>query len=273
MELGLAPVPTIDTDACAVGNGGDGCRVCVERCPYEAIEVRAEAGRSELRIDPLACQSCGACSGVCPTSAIARPFLPDAELIARLVGAAQAAEAPVVAVTCPDSAPCVAAALGTEHVVVTASLLVVNETHLLAAVLAGARRVVMVGCPRCTHDEPGLLREPLAVARTMLGDPARLTYVDAGRGHRLQDAIVALAELPPPARILGPLERLDLEASSSAGNGSRCCSREPTARRRPPWRRPASGPSPSTWTPVWLAAPVRSRAPRMRCGWTGPPPP
>jgi tetrathionate reductase subunit B len=199
MSLVLAPLPTVEASSCAVGSAGaDGCRLCVDRCPYDAMELRSGAQGNEIRIDPLVCQRCGACSGACPTSSIERPFLPDDELVAAIVAAAQTADGPVVAVTCPASRPRVAAALGAEHVVVTPSLLVLNETHLLAGVVAGARGVLLVGCLRCTHDQPHSLLPSLSVLRAIVDDPRRVVYVEDDRSDRFETALCAAADLPAP---------------------------------------------------------------------------
>lgn len=213
MSLQFSPLPAIDSGTCAVGAAGaDGCRACLERCPYDAIDLRSRPDGYEVRVDPLACQRCGACSGVCPTSAIERPFLPDGELVASLAAAARAADGPVIGITCPESAPRVTAALGAEHVVVTPSLLVINETHLAAAIAAGARGVLLVGCPRCTHLQPESLQEPLDVARAMLDDPRRVAYVEyADRTDHFETALRTAAELPTPTRVLddGAMARLE----------------------------------------------------------------
>lgn len=210
------PAPSIDSAACAVGfSGADGCRACVERCPYDAIDLRSRPDGYEIRIDSMACQRCGACSGVCPTSAIERSFLPDGELVAALVAAARAADGPVVGVTCPESAERLIAALGAEHVVVTPSLLVLNETHLAAAVTAGARAVLLVGCARCTHLQPELLQEPLSVARAMFDDPRRVAYVEADRSDRFETALSLAAELPAPLYELDGAARDRLEEATT----------------------------------------------------------
>lgn len=191
MTLATTPLPVIDTRVCGVGEAsGAGCRVCVDRCPYDAIEVLGRPDGAEVRIDAQLCQRCGACSGACPTSAIERPFLSDRELIEAL-GAASAPRGAVV-ITCPAGAELAASVVGSEQVVVTPSLLVLNETHLLAAIAAGAEGVLLLGCPRCTHDRPDLLRQPLSVARTVLAEPRQVAFVEDGDAGRLQAAVSAL---------------------------------------------------------------------------------
>ncbi|MDQ4078302.1 MAG: 4Fe-4S binding protein [Chloroflexota bacterium] len=49
-----------------------GCGDCVARCPVGALETRN--GKATLA-DPEACTYCTLCEDVCPTEAIALPFL------------------------------------------------------------------------------------------------------------------------------------------------------------------------------------------------------
>lgn len=200
MHVTIAPLPIVDPTTCAVGSSGsDGCRICIEHCPYGAIDIRSRPEGSEIRIDPLLCQRCGACSGVCPTSSVNRPFLPDSELMASLVSAARAGNGPVVAITCPASAASVVESMGAASVVVTPSLLILNETHLLTAIVAGARAVLLVGCPRCTHDQPHSLMAPLSTVRAIVDHPSRVSYLEDDGSGRLGGAVhdSGLLSAPP----------------------------------------------------------------------------
>jgi tetrathionate reductase subunit B len=221
VSLVSMPLPVVDHDSCAVGSAGtDGCRACVERCPYDAIDVRSRPEGSRITIDPAVCQRCGACSGVCPTDAVQRPFLPDAELV-DLVVAAAAGHLGVIAVTCPDSADRVASAVGTDGVIVTPSLLILDATHLLAAVVTGARAVLLVGCPRCTHDQPQLLLSVLTAFRATVDDPRRATYVEDDGSDRLEVAVRAAAELATPVAALEPGGRDALAGATTRRQRSR----------------------------------------------------
>lgn len=126
---------------------------------------------AEIRIDEQACQRCGACSGVCPTSSIERAFLPPCEFIDVVLDAAPVGGSPVIAITCFHSQDRVSEAVGARHTVVTPSLLILDETYLLGALAGGARGMLLVGCPRCTHDEPTSLMGPLSVTRPLIDDP------------------------------------------------------------------------------------------------------
>lgn len=225
MSVMTAPLPTIDDGVSAAGSSAsDGCRVCVENCPYGAIDVRSQPDGTQVRIDPELCQRCGACSGMCPTSAIERPFLPDAELTTGVLAAAAGGGGPVVAVTCPESAVDVAATVGADHVVVVPSLLVINETHLLAAVVGGARAVLLVGCSDCTYGQAHLLRGPLSVTRALLGESERVAYIDREQRDRFAVVVAAAARLPRRA-VLGAVDRVELETAASRRDVCGCCFR------------------------------------------------
>jgi tetrathionate reductase subunit B len=209
------PAPTITSATCAVGPvGSDGCRACLETCPYGAIELRNRPDGAEMRIDANLCQRCGACSGVCPTSSIERPFLPAEELISRVLDVTAGIDGGILAITCGASEARVAKEVGGDAVVVLPSLLILDETVLLAALTAGARGVVLVGCLACTHDRPRTLLDPLTVTRTILDDPQRVAFVqDAGSSAPLHQALDRMASLTPTAVRLGLDDRLRLAAA------------------------------------------------------------
>ena len=191
------PAPTISGATCAVGPvGSDGCRACLDTCPYGAIELRNRPDGAEMRIDANLCQRCGACSGVCPTSSIERPFLPAEELVSLVADRAAGVRDGVLAITCEASQGRVAREVGGDAVVVLPSLLIVDETVLLAALGAGARGVVLVGCLACTHDRPRILLDPLTVTRTVVDDPRRVAFVeDAGTAAPLRQALDRMSSL------------------------------------------------------------------------------
>ncbi len=64
-------VVAIDPDACT------GCEICVEDCPYLALEMRARpddpAGGRLAVVDPSACVGCGICVGSCAFGAMELP--------------------------------------------------------------------------------------------------------------------------------------------------------------------------------------------------------
>ena len=212
MPATTLPAPTITHETCAVGSvNSDGCRSCLESCPYGAIEMRNRPDGTQMHIDPHLCQRCGACSGVCPTSSVERPFLPAEELTTLVADAAAAVAGGVLAITCQASEQRVAREVGGDAVVVLPSLLIVDETVLLAALTSGAGGVVLVGCLACTHDRPRTLLDPLTVTRTIIDDPRRVAFVeDDGSVAPLRQALERMTALTPMAERLGSDDRLRL---------------------------------------------------------------
>jgi ferredoxin/coenzyme F420-reducing hydrogenase delta subunit len=68
------PIAVVDPAHC------NGCRRCVDDCPYEAITMAPHPlrkGRGLAQVDPDRCASCGICVGACPSST---PFRSSATL-------------------------------------------------------------------------------------------------------------------------------------------------------------------------------------------------
>ncbi len=56
----------------------DGCALCVDICPTEALEIRENKNRLGHRavfVYPKLCKGCGVCQGTCPKEAIYIPGL------------------------------------------------------------------------------------------------------------------------------------------------------------------------------------------------------
>ncbi len=67
----------------------DGCKVCVDVCPYAApkmVEITAKDGKvaSVARIDEAKCNKCGTCSSRCPTGAIQLKHYSDDQVFNQL---------------------------------------------------------------------------------------------------------------------------------------------------------------------------------------------
>ena len=185
----LPDPPVWTADWCAAGTDGTrGCSLCVDACPYGAISIADRPSGTMVEIDNSACMRCGACTGVCPTSSLERSFLPDDDLRARLVEVVSAVPGTVLVLTCDRSANLVSA-LGVRTVELP-SLLILNETHLLQARLAGAAGVAIVACPSCHHGATGVLAAAVETARALTGDADWLllvvddSAVDAGSSLR-----------------------------------------------------------------------------------------
>jgi heterodisulfide reductase subunit A len=81
-SLGRVEVPPtiswIDPDICI------GCQVCIDLCPYGAIEFNPRAGVSE--VNPAVCKGCGSCSGFCPSGAARSRHFKSEQIFAEIDG-------------------------------------------------------------------------------------------------------------------------------------------------------------------------------------------
>ncbi len=67
-----------------------GCGLCVEACPYTAIELVASdhlKGRSVARVNGYLCKGCGTCAGACPNKAMSLIHYNDQQLVSEMIGA------------------------------------------------------------------------------------------------------------------------------------------------------------------------------------------
>ena len=62
----LDAVKSVVTENC------DGCALCLDVCPYQAIklETTAETGRARIVTDPALCKGCGLCEATCPKGGV-----------------------------------------------------------------------------------------------------------------------------------------------------------------------------------------------------------
>jgi MinD superfamily P-loop ATPase len=52
--------PEVDRNKCVL------CRLCVKKCPYNALSVK----NNKISLEPISCEGCGMCFAVCPEKAI-----------------------------------------------------------------------------------------------------------------------------------------------------------------------------------------------------------
>ena len=71
-------ISSIDPDICV------GCQVCMELCPYTAIEFNELTGISA--VNEAVCKGCGSCSGHCPSGAAKVRHFTDKQIFAELDG-------------------------------------------------------------------------------------------------------------------------------------------------------------------------------------------
>lgn len=126
----------VDPDKCRA------CGLCEERCYFDVARVKIFAnGRLTSFIDKDVCQGCGSCIAVCPAGAISMPEYGEAALLARIRELAGSGPR-VVAFACPRS-PIPDELAG--NVIVLPCIGRVSMAMMMAAVLAGACKVVLVG--------------------------------------------------------------------------------------------------------------------------------
>jgi bidirectional [NiFe] hydrogenase diaphorase subunit len=153
------------------------CGLCEEKCYFNVARVKLFAnGRLTSFIDSASCQGCGSCIAVCPTGAIAMELHDEAAILARVREMAQRGPH-VVVFACPRSP------IPEKHhdnVIVLPCIGRVSLPMMSAAVLSGARKVVLLGRdPDSCHFGEG---ERQAVKRVAFAEEmARLLQLGASR--------------------------------------------------------------------------------------------
>jgi heterodisulfide reductase subunit A len=70
-----------------------GCGLCVQTCPYTAIEYLED--RQVAHVLEVLCKGCGTCTATCPSKAIALRHFTDRQLVSEMLGAMYAMDAGV----------------------------------------------------------------------------------------------------------------------------------------------------------------------------------
>lgn len=76
--LEKSPIAVLRDRCVAVRNRNATCRLCVQACHVDAIDVSA----NEIHLSASACVGCGVCASVCPTEALVPVNPSDADLVA-----------------------------------------------------------------------------------------------------------------------------------------------------------------------------------------------
>jgi heterodisulfide reductase subunit A len=78
-EVEIEPITaTIDSEICA------GCKLCIEVCPYSAIEFIGEKGVSY--VNEALCKGCGSCVAVCPSKAANQRHFKQEQILSEIEG-------------------------------------------------------------------------------------------------------------------------------------------------------------------------------------------
>jgi heterodisulfide reductase subunit A len=78
-QVVVAPmISNIDPDVCV------GCQVCIDLCPYSAIEF--DEFRKISVINEAVCKGCGSCAGYCPSGAAKIRHFTDKQIFAEIDG-------------------------------------------------------------------------------------------------------------------------------------------------------------------------------------------
>ena len=61
-----------------------GCGLCVQVCPFGAMQLVSKDGKSVAQVTVAQCKGCGTCGGTCPSGAITMNHFRDEEIMAQL---------------------------------------------------------------------------------------------------------------------------------------------------------------------------------------------
>ena len=84
---GLFTTPEDLGSARLLGSRCSGCRLCLNECPYQALEMTEAGGRTTARVNEVLCKGCGSCAAACPSGAITQHGFTADQLEAEVAGA------------------------------------------------------------------------------------------------------------------------------------------------------------------------------------------
>jgi coenzyme F420-reducing hydrogenase delta subunit len=157
----------VDSEVC------DGCELCVEACPYDAIDMVEvkEKDKTTLsmksNIDAVRCKRCGSCARICPTGAVQLSHFTDSqvsnqlkELLSDKIGTMFPK---VVAFCCDECGYATVDMMGMGGLTYPANVLPirvpclgwVSLNNIFKALEYGADGILLVGCmlKKCQHLE------------------------------------------------------------------------------------------------------------------------
>lgn len=207
-----APLP----ERCVAAQG---CRVCVDSCPRDAIRLRD--GRIEL--SKSACESCGLCVSACPSEALTFPGHSLAELDAQITTLLDPTLADLeprgILFVCRQSAPALDASLERNSRSPAGWLPVsvpcagaVSPGLMLYCLALGAAEVGVVGCrDQCRVSQGLVVAERVGFCQELLrmigGEPERVTLCPTGSDDASAWALPAPTDVPPARHLDGSAAR------------------------------------------------------------------
>lgn len=209
-----------DEKICAGGTAQlEGCGVCIDQCPYDAL-ARVNA---RIRVEESTCEGCGGCVSICPTSALRfhNPSLEqiDAQLCALLASLPDEPAGgmrPVIVFHCGEKgAEALQVAgenlwpLGNNLLPVEVPCLrFVSEALIFRGFQLGASGVALFGCLDCPNGERPMLEERLALCRAALDafgfGAERLSLVTVESSAEAYHLASAIGELGAFLEKIGP---------------------------------------------------------------------
>lgn len=226
----LIPSRRVTSAAVAVVDPGNcnGCRRCVDDCPYTAISLEAhpkgKAGRQLAVVDAQRCAACGICAGACPS---ATPFRRMSELVSGIdlpdqpiaglrdalaAGMAGAGPAPLVVYACVCAADPEAASGPGRVVLPLACAAQLPPAFIEYAMRSGAVGVVVAHCSEhaCEYRLGSQIlidrlagRRPPQLRASVVRERLHLLAADRGQESLLSATVAAASRAdlrPPPPR-------------------------------------------------------------------------
>lgn len=205
----------------------DGCELCVEVCPYDAIGMVKAEERPPVglvaRIDEIRCQGCGSCASKCPTGAIQLQHYTDDQVLGQLSGLlsenGDSMLPKVVAFCCDECGYATVDLAGMGEKTYPANVLPmrvpclggVSLYHIFKAFEYGADGILLVGCLRgnCQHLKGNVFAEnAVTFARSILDEiglnSRRLRMVSVCAADPIEFSKVA-SSLVNDVKELGPI--------------------------------------------------------------------
>jgi len=212
-EVGIDPIRAeVDAERC------NGCRLCVEVCPFSAIKMKE--GEKLAEVNAVACTGCGVCAAACPADAIDIAGYTDEQIKAQIrAGMAAKRDYPLIALFlcnwCSYAGADIAGMNKLQYPPNTRNIRLMctgrfDPSFAIEALQAGADGVLVAGCrPDECHYKDGneRARQRLSLLSQALSEigisPSRVreAWVAASEGEKLARVIEEFAD---ELRGLGP---------------------------------------------------------------------